>query len=313
MRRHGRPIPGQDEPHFQWLRWSPLPVAVLLALVGWSIFGGLDSATGSGEDGTYEAGGVLVTIGQTERIAHHTAEEAGPPPSDDDPGEVVVVEGTTAEVGVLDNSFDAASIQIATGATVVWRNQGQTAHDVIPLEDNATWGVIDANFGPGEAYEHTFEQAGTYRYYCSLHPGMTGTIVVEDPEGFAMPQSMMPGMQAEDADRVHVEVVLRNSSDTTVSNRPDDFRLVSPERERWDLNEDVTMPSTLAPGFAVELDLYFDVAQGQEDLSLEWSQGGDVVEIPVGLGEAHEHDDDQEDGEPEHDHDDHDHDDHDHD
>jgi plastocyanin len=96
--------------------------------------------------------------------------------------DVVVVSGTTAEVNVIDNTFDAENIQVAPGTQVVWTNNGRQDHDIVPAEDNG-WGVEPADFAPDAVYEHTFDDPGTYRYYCTLHgtaqAGMTGAIVVE--------------------------------------------------------------------------------------------------------------------------------------
>jgi plastocyanin len=98
------------------------------------------------------------------------------------PDEVVEVDDDPAEVDALDNTFDAEGIQVPAGTTVRWVNEGQQAHDVAPAEGEG-WGVEADGFLPGDSYEHTFEEPGTYGYYCTIHgtatAGMTGVIVVE--------------------------------------------------------------------------------------------------------------------------------------
>lgn len=106
------------------------------------------------------------------------AGEEGPPLED-----VAVMEGSTVEVDALDNSFNHQNIQVGEGTTVVWENKGRQDHDIVPADEDG-WGVDAEGFGPGEGYEHTFEEPGTYRYYCSLHgdaeAGMVGAVVVEE-------------------------------------------------------------------------------------------------------------------------------------
>lgn len=106
---------------------------------------------------------------------------------------------------------------------------------------------------------------------------------------FQMPQSMMPGMQTADQDRIHIEVSLRNPSQDAKPLRHDDFRMVSRSGGRWDVNEASFTPATLAPGFSVNLDLYFDIPLAEKDLSVEWSAGRSPVEIPIVVGETPAH------------------------
>jgi plastocyanin len=108
-----------------------------------------------------------------------------------DPGDledVVVLDGTEVEVDSLDNSFNPQNIQVELGTTVVWENKGRTDHDIVPAgeDEPGEWGVDRSDFGPGDVYEHTFEEPGTYRYYCTLHgtdeAGMIGAVVVDPGE-----------------------------------------------------------------------------------------------------------------------------------
>jgi plastocyanin len=297
------------QPSSRWLRWLRrllIPVAITSALGGWVVSGAIVGPSDE-QAGEFEAGGLLLTVHQTERLAAHDMSAS----TEDELDDVQVVEGTEADVTALDGSFDADNIQITPGTTVTWTNQGQDAHDVVPVEDNAPWGVDLANFGPGTSYEYTFGEAGIYRYVCTVHPNMIGQVVVgeavdveaadADSNGiFSMPNSMTPGMQAEDEDRIHVEVTLRNPSDTVKDYRPDDFRLVSSSGDAWPLNPDTLVPATLAADYATNLDLYFDVPMGREDLSIEWSVGGSTADIPLGLGDQGDGHDDSDDDHSDH-------------
>ncbi|KFM15657.1 Plastocyanin protein [Marine Group I thaumarchaeote SCGC AAA799-D11] len=70
---------------------------------------------------------------------------------------------------------------VAVGATVTWSNDDTAAHTVTSGNVNAgPTGVFDSGlFMAGETFEFTFEEAGTYDYFCMVHPWMTGIIHVE--------------------------------------------------------------------------------------------------------------------------------------
>jgi plastocyanin len=73
---------------------------------------------------------------------------------------------------VDDNKFVPKEATVAVGDTVTWRWEGSAAHNVVGP------GFESENQDEGE-FEHTFEEAGEYDYVCTLHPGMTGTVIVE--------------------------------------------------------------------------------------------------------------------------------------
>lgn len=86
--------------------------------------------------------------------------------------------GTTnpllASVQVNGNAFSPNLVNLARGGTVVWLWADTTSlHDVTfndPLLSSAT-----KNSG---SHSVTFQSAGTFNYACTVHPGMTGSIVV---------------------------------------------------------------------------------------------------------------------------------------
>jgi plastocyanin len=133
-----------------------------LALAGLILAGGVAACGGGGDD----AAG-LASEGEDPAV----------------PDDLVVVEGTEAEVTALDNTFRAADIEVHPGTTVTWENKGRNDHDVLPVEGGA-WGVEVEGFRPGDTYSTTFDEPGVYRYYCSIHgttdEGMVGTVVVAD-------------------------------------------------------------------------------------------------------------------------------------
>ena len=76
---------------------------------------------------------------------------------------------------VVDNfSFAPATATVPVGTTVTWTNRDDIPHNVVSLEQKFKSRVLDTD----EMFSHTFDVAGTYKYYCSIHPRMTGQIVV---------------------------------------------------------------------------------------------------------------------------------------
>lgn len=82
-----------------------------------------------------------------------------------------------SEVTVAGFAFAPDAIEVPAGATVVWTNEDTTLHTVTPSGDDATafGGGLD---GSGTTVEATFDEPGTYEYFCSIHPSMTGTVTV---------------------------------------------------------------------------------------------------------------------------------------
>lgn len=86
--------------------------------------------------------------------------------------------GPRVVVLLSENRFRPARIEIAAGTTVVWQNDEAdptVEHNVISRDYR--W--ASSNFVSGESYERTFDTPGEYRYFCDLHGGMTGRVVVQ--------------------------------------------------------------------------------------------------------------------------------------
>ena len=85
---------------------------------------------------------------------------------------------TSSSVSAKDNVFDPATITVQPGTTVRWVNNGQHPHTVTARDGSFDSG----NIAPGGSFTHTFSTAGAVRYYCKLHKGMEGTVVVGEPK-----------------------------------------------------------------------------------------------------------------------------------
>jgi plastocyanin len=82
----------------------------------------------------------------------------------------------TDKVTVQNFAFSPASITVKAGTTVTWTNSDSVAHTV--TETDGKSGPASSDVNPGSSYSFTFKDAGTYQYHCSIHPSMTGTVVV---------------------------------------------------------------------------------------------------------------------------------------
>lgn len=102
---------------------------------------------------------------------------------------LVVGPATAADhaVDVGDNFFEPQEITITAGDTVNWTYQGSVNHDV-DLEDGSFQSEDFATDGSESTISFTFEEAGTYNYFCSYHAAcedgecfgeMWGTVTVE--------------------------------------------------------------------------------------------------------------------------------------
>jgi plastocyanin len=80
----------------------------------------------------------------------------------------------SASVTMGDLFFSPTSVSIAVGDTVTWNNTGQAPHNA--TADGGSFKTPTIN--NGESASHTFTQAGTFSYICTIHPQMKGTIHV---------------------------------------------------------------------------------------------------------------------------------------
>jgi plastocyanin len=74
--------------------------------------------------------------------------------------------------------FDPDNVTIQPGRTVRWVNRQNEVHNVTP-QGHTEWPATTLNT-TGDDFEHVFDNPGTFEYTCTLHPGMDGTIVVEN-------------------------------------------------------------------------------------------------------------------------------------
>ena len=80
-----------------------------------------------------------------------------------------------AEVRIDNFSFGPQTVTVPVGATVTWTNHDDIPHTVVSTDGVFKSKVRDTD----EKFSYTFTKAGTYPYFCSVHPKMTGKVVVQ--------------------------------------------------------------------------------------------------------------------------------------
>ena len=97
----------------------------------------------------------------------------------------------SARVAVEDFAFTPSNITIAVGGSVVWAvRKDPEQHTVTPTEPDSFVG--SGQLSDGDDYAVTFDRPGRYDYACSLHPFMTGTVIVQSVETVAPTRSAPP-------------------------------------------------------------------------------------------------------------------------
>lgn len=121
-----------------------------------------------------------------------------------------IVEGSSTSDAKCtgDNScFGAASLTITPGTKVTWVNDDTAAHTITSgTPTDGPDGTFDSSLLPaGKSYSFTFDDEGTFAYFCQVHPWMTGTIIVK--------AGTMKGMSYDENDNAPITYIADMSSD----------------------------------------------------------------------------------------------------
>ena len=82
----------------------------------------------------------------------------------------------TANVITIDNfTFSPKELTVAVGTTVKWVNHDDIPHTVVGKKTTFRSKALDTD----DSYSFTFASAGTFDYFCGLHPHMVGTVIVK--------------------------------------------------------------------------------------------------------------------------------------
>jgi len=81
----------------------------------------------------------------------------------------------TMEVKVDNFTFGPAELTVRVGTTITWTNRDDIPHTVVSTDKVFKSKVLDTD----EKFSFTFSTPGTFPYFCSIHPKMTGKVVVQ--------------------------------------------------------------------------------------------------------------------------------------
>jgi amicyanin len=80
-------------------------------------------------------------------------------------------------VTIQNFAFSPTPLTVKVGTTVTWTNKDNVDHTVTTTSGPVSFD--SKNFASGQTFSHTFNQAGTYNYICTIHPNMTGQVIVQ--------------------------------------------------------------------------------------------------------------------------------------
>jgi plastocyanin len=89
-------------------------------------------------------------------------------------------DGPAAAVSIHNFTFTPQTLPVRAGTTVTWTNKDDDLHGI--ASDNNAFPRSKA-LDTGDSFAFTFTAPGTYKYFCYIHPHMTGTVVVERATG----------------------------------------------------------------------------------------------------------------------------------
>ncbi len=84
-------------------------------------------------------------------------------------------DSSSAAVQIDNFSFTPQEITVKAGTTITWTNRDDIPHTVVSTDETFKSKALDTD----DKFTTTLTKPGTYPYFCSIHPKMTGKIIVE--------------------------------------------------------------------------------------------------------------------------------------
>ncbi|MEJ1963298.1 MAG: cupredoxin family copper-binding protein [Gammaproteobacteria bacterium] len=100
--------------------------------------------------------------------------------NDSAPAEPATISATadhTLRIAIGNFTFSPATLEVPAGTTVLWVNEDDVPHTILGVDKDTP--LKSPALDTDEKYSIVLGKPGTYRYFCSLHPHMTGTVVVK--------------------------------------------------------------------------------------------------------------------------------------
>jgi plastocyanin len=146
---------------------KPLLLAALVAL---SL--GLVACGGGGSDSSEPVSSVAEEAEEAGEEAGETAEEAGEEAESESApsGEAAKSE----KVQIVEFSYEPDPVVVQVGGKVIWQNEDAAPHTATADDGSFDTGTIEK----GKIGSATFKEAGTFTYFCEIHPTMHGTVEV---------------------------------------------------------------------------------------------------------------------------------------
>lgn len=88
--------------------------------------------------------------------------------------DVRIAQRTTERAKIVDFSFRPKTLHVDRGTRVVWVNKGNVGHTTTASKGSWDSGTLS----PGDTFARVFKKAGTFKYFCQIHPSMVGKVVV---------------------------------------------------------------------------------------------------------------------------------------
>ena len=140
-----------------WL--APVLILALFAL----------ASCGDDDEGT--------TVTETEPAATAPNPEDESSPAETTPAPAGSLE-RSVKVEIVDFAYDPEPARVATGGKVIWQNMDSAPHTATADDNSFDTGTLEE----GKLKSESFKQAGTFTYFCEIHPDMRGTVEVVDAE-----------------------------------------------------------------------------------------------------------------------------------
>lgn len=98
-------------------------------------------------------------------------------------GKTVQVEIVKGATNLKDKAYSPNPVKVQPGTTVVWKNADSAVHTLTSgkgTTDKSSGKLFDSKvLAPNKEFKFTFKKAGTFDYYCTLHPAMVGKVTVD--------------------------------------------------------------------------------------------------------------------------------------
>ncbi len=103
------------------------------------------------------------------------AGQSGPGTGAGQRAQLVVAAQAGPRIEITKHKFSRPTLTVPAGTTVTWLNRDEDVHTVV----SSTQAFRSAGLETDEAYSYTFAKPGVYEYFCTLHPLMTGKVIVK--------------------------------------------------------------------------------------------------------------------------------------